>query len=112
MKNDKINQILTARAQSPTPVLQPDPFLPTRVRALVNTGKNILFPGWRISAIIGALALLIGIYIGNDVDNSMIKQSGDQSFTSTYDLSGALYQESLSDDFNSIIATLDKGEKQ
>jgi len=109
MNDDKLDQILEARAKSPTPVLEADPFLPTRVRAWVSAEKKRLFPGWRVSSLIGATALLIGVYIGNGVDNSVTSA---QSYATTYDLSGTFYQESLSDDFNSIIAALDKGEKK
>jgi len=109
MKPQKIEQLLAARAKSPTPHIEADPFLPTRVRALVKNSLQIIFPGWRISALVGAAALLIGVYIGNGFDDLAAQSSGSQNYASVYDLSGALYQESLSDDFKAILATFDKG---
>lgn len=109
MKTQKIEQFLAARAKSPTPHIEADPFLPTRVRALVNNSLQIIFPNWRISVLVGAAALLIGVFIGNNFDDQATQSYGSQNYASVYDLNGALYQESLSDDFKAILATLDKG---
>jgi len=112
MNAHELDKLLRARAQSPTPQLDTDPFLATRVRALVRDVPASLFPEWRISTLIGAAALLIGMFIGSGLEQNTTQITGSQSYTSADDISGALYQEALSDDFSSILSTLDKGEKE
>ncbi len=111
MNRKKLDQILEQRASSPTPRLQPDPFLPTRIRALARGRGEEISPfaglSWTMRSMLAGAALIVGIYVGGHLSpagNPEPAGYGDDAFTS---LASAISPRSLSDD---IVETLLTGE--
>ncbi len=101
MKN-KIDDILSQRAKSPTPHLQPDPFLPTRIRATVidknELGKiSKLVYNWSVASLVTSGAILIGIYLGS----GLVEE--EYSSDMITDFSSVIYQSDYTENLDSVI---------
>ncbi len=106
MNKEQLDTLLQQRAQSPTPTLQADPFLATRIRALAekNGEASSLFAGlsWRTRSLLAAAALLLGIYVGGQLPLSGTVQSDSYADPAFSSLASALNQPTLSDDLEAI----------
>lgn len=101
MRN-KIEEILNQRTKSPTPHLQADPFLPTRIVALSKEAgkKDKTFRGlyeWTFASLVTSCAIIIGIYIGN----SLIEE--DTSADMISDISSLVYQTDYIENLNTVL---------
>ncbi len=107
MNREQLDQHLQQRAASPTPALQPDPFLPTRIRARNGAEEHALFAGlsWAMRSVLAAAALITGIYVGGQLPlNGPAESDGyhDEAFGA---LVSAVSPRSLSDDFEEALLT-------
>ncbi|RMH62191.1 MAG: hypothetical protein D6677_10445 [Calditrichaeota bacterium] len=99
MKKDTLEQWLSQKAQSPTPVLQADPFLPTRIEALARAERHEGL-SWTIRGVLAAAALLLGVYISADImDNGHYANPTDTTYASW---ASAVMQNSIGDQFQTI----------
>lgn len=103
MERDKLNNVLSNRAQSPVPHLTPDPFLATRIEALGQDDKKRFkasgrLLNWSFASIIAACAFMIGIFIGSDL---FINSTTDNDLFTDY--SEAIYQTDFVDDWHTAL---------
>ena len=102
MKN--LEEFLSKKANSPTPHIQADYFLATRIAAQAEGEKEILktnvLPGWSMASIITTLAILLGIYLGSGIlESNSVESNSD--IVSEY--SEAFYQSGFADNYTSAI---------
>lgn len=90
--------------------LEPDPFLPTRIKAIVNGEKNeakskhvLSFLRLLFFSLASSAAILIGIMLGQGLYNSKQSYQNNQSIVSAY--YQVYSQEGLSDNFESTLST-------
>jgi len=105
MKHNKLDAFLNQRAQSPAPHLEADPFLPTRIAALVNEKNNrssgFVFPQWSLASALGTFAIILGIYIGTGISETSTSYSESQTdLISEY--SNAFYQSGIVDNYDNV----------
>jgi len=97
----KIEELLSQRAKSPTPHLQPDPFLATKIaaRAKEKTEQlNIRMPNWSFASIVTAFGVIMGIYLGLGIwENGAAQENTDI----VDEFSEAFYQSGIADNFDS-----------
>lgn len=105
----KLSSVMQSFDTSVLPQLQPDPFLPTRIAALVKERKGrtphtAFVTALRVSLAAGAmsLAIVIGVYLGNGSVSQNRQQSSDDYVTTFYD---AVSQQSFE---TSWVAVLDE----
>ncbi len=101
MKKDNIEELLNTKAKSPAPQLTPDPFLPTRIEALVKAkgnSDNRFAANWSFASLITTAAIIIGIYMGAGIFESNNLQSNDDIFT---EYSQAFYQSGFAESVDS-----------
>lgn len=100
--NNKIEDILNGRAVSPTPMLQADPFLATRIAAIAkkSKGKNknfTLLYNWSVASVVTSCAIILGVYLGS----ALFEEESNTDVIS--DLSGAIYQVDYIDNLDSVL---------
>lgn len=107
MKN-KIEDILNQRVKSPTPKLEADPFLATRIAAIAD-GKGLnrrsfkgLY-GWSAASLVTSCAIILGIYIGS----GLFEEQNNSEISG--DLSSVIYQ---SDYIENLDSVFENGGKQ
>ena len=96
MKNDKIQELLNQKAKSPAPELTPDPFLVTRIEALIDserqkTPERSLISNWSFASVITAGAIILGIYVGagiSETDNLQINADVFNEYSQAFYQSG------------------------
>ena len=106
---NKIDELLSKRVKSPTPPLQADPFLATKIAALAeqesNSANIARIPNWSFASIITAFGLILGIYLGLGIwENGTI----DQDIDIVDEFSEAIYQSGFADSFDSSTENGDK----
>ena len=101
MKN-KIEEVLNQRTKSPTPQLQADPFLPTRIAAMSKEAslKDKTLKGlydWSFASVVTSCAIIIGIYLGN----SLFEEEYNNDMIS--DISSLIYQSDYIENLDSVL---------
>jgi hypothetical protein len=101
---NKIEKLLSQRTQSPTPHLQADPFLATKITTLANenTDNISVLTGtkWSFASIITAFGILMGIYLGLGIwENNTSATNNDI----VDEFSEAFYQSGFADNFDSTV---------
>jgi len=104
-----IEELLSKKAKSPTPHLDTDPYLATKIAALateeISTTKIAGVPTWSFASVITALGLILGIYLGIGIqENSTIQNDLDI----VDEFSQAFYQNGFADSFDSSLENGDK----
>lgn len=98
---NKINELLDKRVKSPTPPLQADPFLATKIAQIAHDKESAVTFSSRMQlsfiTLIGCVAILTGIYIGS---NLLTETQDYNDFMSEY--TGALYQSDFTDNLNAV----------
>jgi len=95
----KIEELLSQRAKSPTPHLQADPFLATKIAAQSDEKAKRLdlsVPNWSFASIVTAFGVIMGIYLGLG-----IWENGTTQDTDIVDeFSESFYQSGIADNFD------------
>ena len=99
---NKIEKLLSEKAKSPTPHLQADPYLATKIAALTEGKDHTLKingnPNWSFASLITAFGLILGIYLGLGIwENGTTQENID--FVDEF--SEAFYQSGFADTFDS-----------
>ncbi len=106
MNKEQLEKLLQQRALSPTPTLQPDPFLAARIRARAQKGGEelSLFAGlsWATRSMLAAAAMLLGIYVGGQLPLSGMAESDPYTDPAFSSFASAINQPTLSDDLEAI----------
>ncbi len=96
--------------------LEPDPFLPTRIKAIVNGEKNKANSKHNLSylrllffSLASSAAIFLGIILGQGLYNSKQSSQSNQSIVSAY--YQVYSQEGLSDHFESTLSTGQENKK-
>jgi predicted anti-sigma-YlaC factor YlaD len=96
--------------------LEPDPFLPTRIKAIVDTEKKdfsskpvMTYLRWFFITLVSSLAIFLGIMLGQGLYNS--KQNYNSSSSIVSDYYQVYSQEGLSNNFESVISTGQENKK-
>lgn len=103
MEKDNLEKFLNKKAISPAPSLTADPFLPTRIESLIAEREQpvkYILGRWSVATVLTACAIVIGIYIGNDLSVTTSYQSGDDLIT---EYAQAVYQTDFVDDLTTVL---------
>ena len=107
---EAMNEIFKPDTESNFPVLEPDPFLPTRIKAIVKSEKEIVqhkpavsYLRWLFVTLASSVAIFIGVMLGQGLYNSKQSSQNNQSVVSAY--YQVYSQEGLSDNFESTLST-------
>lgn len=109
MEKDNLEEFLNKKATSPVPPLNVDPFLPTRIESLVAEKEHRVkytIRRWSLASVIAACAIVIGIYVGNDLSVTSTSQSGNDLIA---EYAQAVYQTDFVDDWTNV---LENGENE
>jgi hypothetical protein len=109
MEKDKLEEFLNKKTVSPAPFLTADPFLPTRIESLLAEKKRpgkYMFKRWSMAIAIATCAIVMGIYIGNDLSVITTNQTGDDLVA---EYAQAVYQADFVDDLTN---ALENGESK
>ena len=104
MNQKELNELLNRRVKSPAPDIQADPFLPTRIEAIVREGKQQFTtpPGaitsWSLASVLAACAVVIGIYIGSNLSTTSVASDSSTELITEY--TSAFYQSGFADDWH------------
>ncbi len=105
MKNNKIEELLNRKAKLSIPELKPDPFLPTRIEALMESKRQsntekVQISNWSFASVITAFAVIIGVYIGAGISDADSLQNNDDVFN---EYSQAFYQSGFTENWDSAL---------
>jgi len=103
MEKDKLEDFLNKKAALPAPHLTADPFLPTRIESLIAEKERpvrSLFGRWSLATALAACAVVMGIYIGNDLSVTASYQSGDDLIN---EYAQAVYQVDFVDELATVL---------
>ena len=101
---NKIENLLSQKAQSPTPHLQADPFLATKIAALANekTESVLVLAGtrWSFASVVTAFGIVLGIYLGLGIWQNNASTTNSDIVD---EFSEAFYQSGFADNFDSTV---------
>ena len=105
----KIEKLLSKKAKSPTPHLQADPYLATKIITRADQENNRVListvPHWSFASVITAFGLILGVYLGLGIwENSTTQETIDI----VDEFSEAIYQNGFADSFDSSTENGDK----
>ena len=113
---DLMSDLVSPDSKTILKELEPDPFLPTRIKAIAGNGVKhsgskpaISRSRWMFITLASSLAILLGIMLGQGLYNSRQNYNSSNSIISAY---SQLYaHESLSDHFESAISNRQENKK-